>query len=86
MRQIAKVRAASARSTGPGADFWSQVFNLLENQLTFGSKAHLFANLKIFKAQRFLISIAYGCDLPPPCGLLIKRALRFQRPEASSKF
>ena len=46
MRQIAKVRAASARSTGPSADFWSQVFNLLENQLTFGSKAHLFANLE----------------------------------------
>ena len=54
MRQIAKVRAASARSTGPGADFWSQVFNLLENQLTFGSKAHLFANLKIFKSTKIL--------------------------------
>ena len=34
MRQIAKVRAASARSTGPSADFWSQVFNLLEQILT----------------------------------------------------
>ena len=50
MRQTAKVRAASARSAGPSADFCSSVFNLLENQLTFGSKAHLFANLKIFKS------------------------------------
>ena len=46
MRQIAKVRAASARSAVPSADFCSQVFNLLENQLTFGSKAYLFANLE----------------------------------------